>query len=353
MPEPIITCVIPTYQRPHLLPRAIQSVLAQTYPRIRILVCDNASGDETAGIVAEFHRRDRRVMYHCQSTNLGWAPNFRFAIDAVETEYFSILSDDDVLLPGFYRHAIDAFERHPEARLFCGQVVVYDANRGTHGLRPHRDWEQGLHEAGRSVARMFDNQFYWTSCVLSSAIREKVTMHPMPMTDVLYLAQTAAWYPFVVKFAPCAIWVATGENTFLKTSGDDLLWCRRVLYDACEDLPGVTDSERQEIRTILREKMRIIANGLLRTALEAGDRDRFDDMARFLREHGGQSWRRRLRTAITAGGPGRIPFQFMRGVTRVIADHKRMRRSRYKKLSWDEVVAHYGGQQSERIGRST
>ena len=47
--QPLITTIIPTYQRPQLLRCAIQSVLDQTYANFQVCVYDNASGDETAG----------------------------------------------------------------------------------------------------------------------------------------------------------------------------------------------------------------------------------------------------------------------------------------------------------------
>ena len=68
---PQITTIIPTYRRPHLLRRAIQGVLNQTYSDFQVCVYDNASGDETAQVVAEFAARDNRVKYHCHSQNIG------------------------------------------------------------------------------------------------------------------------------------------------------------------------------------------------------------------------------------------------------------------------------------------
>ncbi len=56
MQGPQITTVIPTYRRPKLLRRAIESVLAQTYPHLKVTVFDNASGDETPEVVAELAR---------------------------------------------------------------------------------------------------------------------------------------------------------------------------------------------------------------------------------------------------------------------------------------------------------
>jgi len=69
--SPLITTVIPTYRRPRLLKRAILSALGQTYRNIQVCVYDNASGDETAEVVAGIANGDRRVKYYCHPTNIG------------------------------------------------------------------------------------------------------------------------------------------------------------------------------------------------------------------------------------------------------------------------------------------
>ncbi|MCR4298181.1 MAG: glycosyltransferase, partial [Gallionella sp.] len=102
--KPVITTIIPTYRRPVLLRRAILSALHQTYPHVRVCVYDNASGDETESVVdetesvvKEIARHDPRVKYHRHPRNIGSYNNFNYGIREVETEFFSLLSDDDVL----------------------------------------------------------------------------------------------------------------------------------------------------------------------------------------------------------------------------------------------------------------
>ncbi len=183
MPSPTITAIIPTYRRPELLRRSIANVLAQTYPHLKVLVCDNASGDETAEVVSEFQRRDPRVRYHCHAENTGPSYNIRSGVEMVDTEAFSILADDDILLPQFYRHAVDAFESHPDAGFFCGQVVQYDHRVGTHNVRPSRHWRSGYHEAGRWAPLMSEVFFIWTSCVFTTKVRDTLG----PTEDIPWL----------------------------------------------------------------------------------------------------------------------------------------------------------------------
>lgn len=121
-----ITTVLPTYRRPALLRRAIESVLSQTYPHFELHIYDNASGDETCRIVAEFACRDRRIKYHCQPENIGPIANFAFGAARVVTPFFNILSDDDLVAPDFFQRGIETFNRHPTAGLFCGAAIKAD-----------------------------------------------------------------------------------------------------------------------------------------------------------------------------------------------------------------------------------
>jgi glycosyltransferase involved in cell wall biosynthesis len=120
---PVISAIIPTYRRPHLLRRAIRSVLDQTYPHLRVCVYDNASGDETAAIVAQFSREDPRVIYHCHAENIGLSANFTYAMEHVDTPFFALLADDDFYLPTFFETAMTGFTEYPDAMCSAGAVV--------------------------------------------------------------------------------------------------------------------------------------------------------------------------------------------------------------------------------------
>jgi glycosyltransferase involved in cell wall biosynthesis len=105
-----------------MLARAIRSVLHQTFPRLKVFVTDNASGDETEQVVRRIQDRDSRVIYHCQPENLGMIANFAYGMSRIETPFYSLLSDDDLLLPEFYETAIAKFHNYPQAILVATKV---------------------------------------------------------------------------------------------------------------------------------------------------------------------------------------------------------------------------------------
>ena len=122
----MITTIIPTYRRPIFLRRAIKSVLEQKNASFQVCVYDNCSEDETEANVRELAKNDERVLYYRHSKNIGGLANFLHGMSRIETDFFSFLSDDDYLLPGFYQRALAALDRHPEAMCWAGITLNVD-----------------------------------------------------------------------------------------------------------------------------------------------------------------------------------------------------------------------------------
>jgi hypothetical protein len=94
---PLVTIAIPTYNRAELLIKAIDSALGQTYPKIEVVVSDNASRDDTAARLSEKHHP--RLRYERQPSNIGSLGNWNACLALAHGEYFIMLSDDDSLTP--------------------------------------------------------------------------------------------------------------------------------------------------------------------------------------------------------------------------------------------------------------
>jgi glycosyltransferase involved in cell wall biosynthesis len=140
----MITTIIPTYRRPQRLRKAIISVLDQTYPDFQVCVYDNASGDETPDVVAQFARDDPRVKYYCHSENIGGIANFNYGMKHVTSPLFSVLSDDNTLLPTFFEDAIRSLKQHPEAILYAGHAIGIDEKGKRHHQISRELWDAGL-----------------------------------------------------------------------------------------------------------------------------------------------------------------------------------------------------------------
>lgn len=122
MDWPKATIGIPTYKRADRLPRCLQSVVAQDYPNLEIVISDNASPDATKDVCAGFARTDPRIRYMRQDSNIGSTANFNAVLAAATGEFFMWLSDDDWLAPNYVSTCMKAFRDDPRIALAAGQV---------------------------------------------------------------------------------------------------------------------------------------------------------------------------------------------------------------------------------------
>ncbi|MFQ5700744.1 MAG: glycosyltransferase family 2 protein [Acidobacteriota bacterium] len=296
MSPPTVTAVIPTYRRPALLRRAIESVLRQTYPHLTVAVFDNASGDETPHVVGEIARRDPRVRYHCHPSNLGAVANFQAGMDSVRTPYFSILSDDDVLLPRFYEHAFSCLARHPGASFFCGLAVWYDPALGTHRLHPNGTWREGLYRAGEATTQMVEELFLWTGALFATDVRDQAgPLEAIEASDILFMAKAAAHFSFLVSMVPCAIFSAWKGNTFRRMPPEEAARSFRVTADRLAALPVVSPAEAARIESILEEHLYRLMRGRLRASHLVQDWRSFLRDFRFLTSRGNVSFKQKIR----------------------------------------------------------
>ena len=223
--KPMITTIIPTYRRPDMLRRAIKSALNQTYTNLQVCVYDDASGDETASVVVELKKEDKRVKYFCHPENIGYNRNHVYGLEHVDTPFFSFLSDDDALLPDFYQHAIDNFAKYPDAGLFGGTTIPM-SNDGRILNRPFpSSWRRyGYYVEPTGMFEMLNGgtnkHLIWNSILFRTDIINEIgglDVGTFPPFDSDFILRVAARFPLVVSETPCAIVVghhnSLGEET--------------------------------------------------------------------------------------------------------------------------------------------
>lgn len=93
-----VTIAIPTFRRPQMLRRALESVARQHYEPLEVIVADNATeGDEVGQVVDAFRARIPGLRYIRHEHNIGAVNNFRFCLAEATGEYFMWHADDDEL----------------------------------------------------------------------------------------------------------------------------------------------------------------------------------------------------------------------------------------------------------------
>src|SRR5450432_1264962 len=126
---PRVSVGLPTFNRATSLKRAIESVLAQDYPNLELVISDNASSDHTQAMCEQYATRDDRVRYIRQHSNRGALTNFQAVLDAAEGHYFMWLGDDDWLDDSYVTGCVKALLARPELSLVAGVARYFDGDR--------------------------------------------------------------------------------------------------------------------------------------------------------------------------------------------------------------------------------
>jgi glycosyltransferase involved in cell wall biosynthesis len=89
---------IPNYNYGHLIDKTIQSVLNQSYKNLEIIVCDNASTDNSLEVIKSFS--DKRIKLFVNQINVGFSANLDKVTQNATGDYFILLSSDDLINEG-------------------------------------------------------------------------------------------------------------------------------------------------------------------------------------------------------------------------------------------------------------
>lgn len=121
---PLISVVLPTYNRAYVLWRAVSSVLAQTLVDLELIVVDDGSSDCTARLLEEFHDPRIRVLTH-QGPPRGAAASRNAGTLIARAELIAQLDSDNAWRPEYLERMAEAAGHEPDCALFyCGQVTM-------------------------------------------------------------------------------------------------------------------------------------------------------------------------------------------------------------------------------------
>lgn len=124
--SPLVSVGIPTYNRAEGLVRAVASVQRQNYPRLEILISDNASTDATQEVCQKLAEGDDRIRYFRQPKNLGPIPNFAFLLENGAGTFFMWVADDDTIEPDIVPRYVRFLEQHADHVLVSGTIRYWD-----------------------------------------------------------------------------------------------------------------------------------------------------------------------------------------------------------------------------------
>lgn len=144
MESPVFSVIVATHNNRDLLPRAIESVLAQTCPDFEILVVDDGSTDDTAFVVERI--KDPRIRYVFNPIPSGSCDYPRnLGIGMAKGTFIAFLDEDDLWYPRRLEKVKRAFEEHPEVSAVC-HAENRRVNGRITGINRYGPWTEDFHE---------------------------------------------------------------------------------------------------------------------------------------------------------------------------------------------------------------
>ena len=124
--EPLISVIVPVYNGEAFLDQCLESIVAQDYARLEIIVVDDGSTDGTAAISDRWAERDNRIRVIHQP-NGGHSAARNAGLDAMSGELMMMVDSDDVLHPDFVTVLLDLMCRH-DADIAVGDYVAFEGS---------------------------------------------------------------------------------------------------------------------------------------------------------------------------------------------------------------------------------
>lgn len=125
--QPTVSVLMPSFNYGRYLPLAANSVLAQTFSDLELIIVDDCSSDGSRAIAEEYARVDDRVITVFHPVNRGLAATRNTALAASSGKFIALCDADDIWLPEKLEHQLDAFRGRDELGLVHSDALIMDA----------------------------------------------------------------------------------------------------------------------------------------------------------------------------------------------------------------------------------
>lgn len=200
--RPRVTVGIPVYNGGKTLPRALDSLLAQTFTDFDIVISDNASEDGTHELCLEYEKKDPRIRHFRNDTNIGQIANFNRAFELSTGEYFRWAGCNDWWEPEYLERCVHALDDNLSAVMVtCYQAHYDDAGNRYYEeyIGPRVDSDLAYRRFSRMLWFLRASRYYIDpiySLIRRSALLQTPRLRVMMGTDLVLSAELSLLGPF-------------------------------------------------------------------------------------------------------------------------------------------------------------
>jgi glycosyltransferase involved in cell wall biosynthesis len=124
MIEGLVSTIIPVFNRGAMLVQAVDSVLAQTWRPIEIIIVDDGSSDDTPQVMAALQQAHPQIIHLHRQDNAGPGAARQAGVQLAKGEFVQFLDSDDLLLPEKFSVQVQALRADPAAGISYGKTHV-------------------------------------------------------------------------------------------------------------------------------------------------------------------------------------------------------------------------------------
>ncbi len=128
--NPLISVVMPCYNRQEYVADAIESILNQTYTNFEFIIIDDCSTDNTYEIIKKYAEIDKRIVFLQNEENKGIVYTLNRGFGLARGKYIARMDDDDISLPQRFEKQVKYMEEHKDIIVLGSLIETF----------PHRDW---------------------------------------------------------------------------------------------------------------------------------------------------------------------------------------------------------------------
>jgi len=183
---------MPVYNGEKYLAKAIDSVLAQTYPDFELVIVDDGSTDGSAKILEKYAAADKRIRVLYNERNMGIVFTRNRSFSESDSEYIAILDHDDIALPDRLKKQMDFLDSHREFGMVGSWVEQIDENDKPNGII----WKYDVDTDKISSLMLFSNYFAQSAVT----IRKKALPVIPYRQDYIYAEDYDLWTRMAEKW---------------------------------------------------------------------------------------------------------------------------------------------------------
>lgn len=179
---PLLSVVIPNWNGAKFLPACLDALACQTYPRLEIIVADNASTDGSQEVI---RTRYPGVQLIQLPENRGFTGACNAGMRAAQGAFVALLNNDTEVDAGWAAAVVDAFARHPEVGIVASKMLLFDQRDRIHTTGDYFtvDGRAGNRGVWQQDSGQFDREEYVFSACGGSAVYRRALLDQVGLLD--------------------------------------------------------------------------------------------------------------------------------------------------------------------------